>query len=324
MGRGKQFTDEEEGAVRMGVQFGKTVREIAFNIGKSATAVQNCIKRQRLGVGIVRKGRPSVVSGADRRRLCQKASNYSGSSKKLRSDLDLTFSDRTVRRVLHKCPYLKHKKKTRKPILKAAQIQNRIAWGQAHLQWHNRWKKIVFSDEKKFNNSYYHDERKGELPHNRRHSGGGGVMVWAAIGWSGKTPIAFLQGNQTAIKYQATLQEYLLPHGARIGGPNLKFMQDNASIHRAHTTEAWMQDHQVEVLPWPPRSPDLNPIENVWGKLSQYVYAEGKQFDHIEDLKTAISAGWAQISGEYRHKLYNSMPDRIQEMLNKHGIITLY
>ena len=48
------------------------------------------------------------------------------------------------------------------------------------------------------------------------------------------------------------------------------------------------KNHNVEVLGWPARSPELNPIENMWGMLVQNMYRNKKQFEIIKDLKNAI------------------------------------
>ncbi len=40
------------------------------------------------------------------------------------------------------------------------------------------------------------------------------------------------------------------------------FQQDLAP---AHTAKSWFNDHGVTVLDWPANSPDLNPIDNLWG-----------------------------------------------------------
>jgi len=46
------------------------------------------------------------------------------------------------------------------------------------------------------------------------------------------------------------------------------------------------------VLPWPPLSPDLNPIENLWGYLSQKVYEGGKSYQSSQELWEALVKAW--------------------------------
>jgi transposase len=48
---------------------------------------------------------------------------------------------------------------------------------------------------------------------------------------------------------------------------SLTYMQDNAPIHRARIVTDWLEANDVKVLPWPPYSPDINPIENVWSHI---------------------------------------------------------
>ena len=50
-----------------------------------------------------------------------------------------------------------------------------------------------------------------------------------------------------------------------------KFMQDNDPKHTSRIVGDWMDDNNVNWWRTPPESPDLNPIENVWHELKEYI-----------------------------------------------------
>jgi transposase len=42
------------------------------------------------------------------------------------------------------------------------------------------------------------------------------------------------------------------------------FQQDNDPKHTSKLAKRFFEEKNIELLPWAPQSPDLNPIENLW------------------------------------------------------------
>jgi hypothetical protein len=209
--------------------------------------------------------------------------------------------------------------------------RQRLDWAEDRRGLTEWWKSVIFTDEKKFNldgpdglNSYWHDKRKEKLRFEKRQQGGASIMFWGAMGARGLGPLVKVEGNINSAKYQDLLRDHFLPNAARIGGRYFILQHDGASVHRSASTMAWLRAENINTLDWPSHSPDMNIIENLWGMMAREVYRGGRVFSNKHQLERACRDAWASISHQYILSLYDSMPKRINELIEAHGGHTSY
>ncbi|KAF0709763.1 hypothetical protein AaE_012778 [Aphanomyces astaci] len=332
MPAGSKLSEEEQGMILALKDVGKGLREIERLIGRSRGAITLFLKDTAAYNTKKRTGRPPKVTRTDIRRLIRTASNSFLSSRELVAQCQLTIKARRARQLLATCEHLKFVKAKATPVLTEKHKKARLQWSRDMLvQGADIWTQVVFSDEKKFNldgpdglKHYWHDLRKEKAIFSRRQSGGGSIMVWGAFCAKGKTELAFLDGAQDSGAYIGTLSNYLFPFIDYNYGRDCVFQHDNASIHASRETKAFLSDHGVRVMEWPAKSPDLNPIENMWGILARAVYAHGRQFATKIDLVAAISKAWDEVAQNLIENLLKSMPNRCMSVLELKGGKTKY
>ena len=123
---------------------------------------------------------------------------------------------------------------------------------------------------------------------------GGSVMVWGGIMGNRKTDLVVVQCNINAQRYVADLlNAYALPFIRQLG-PGVTLMQDNARPHVARVTTQFLKQNNVNVMPWPAVSPDLNPIEHIWDQLGRRTRAN-HQSDDVRDLTRALQQEWRNL-----------------------------
>ena len=153
-------------------------------------------------------------------------------------------------------------------------------------------------------------------------AGGGSVMVWGAFSSSGVGPLIRLHGRVDSDTYLDMLEKHMLPWARSLGIQDWIFMQDNASIHKAQRVMACFKRRKVRLLNWPPQSPDLNPIENLWAIIKRRLAHLGSA--NVEELWLNVKKLWDEIPQELCQRLVASMPCRCVDVVCNQGYPITY
>jgi hypothetical protein len=233
--------------------------------------------------------------------------------------------------------------------LTAATKEKRLSFARKNLRM--CWRGTMFSDRKRFLWSYPGSAVKpvewtldGEQRQVYQPNKPQCVNLYAAITPFGVTRCHLVAGtsklksgftnkkgeagrNITGAEYQHVLGHTLLPDGARLfsggGIASWSFQQDNDPAHKKAAGKAlalYNNQHSTTinlVQDWPPNSPDLNPIENVWGYLQAKVNA--RACNSFEQFQQVVLEEVQAVPKKLLKKLYSSMPGRMAKVVKARG-----
>ncbi len=151
----------------------------------------------------------------------------------------------------------------------------------------------------------------------------------AGVSASRVTTVRRLQekGYQATSEPETTSEASYLGCGEKeLSGPKSSFqMKVNFAFHletRSQSLEEEWRGTESMLLDWPANSPDLNPIENLWGIVKRKM--RDTRPNNADELKAAIKETWASIPPQQCHKLITSMPRRIEAVIKAKGAPAKY
>ena len=153
--------------------------------------------------------------------------------------------------------------------------------------------------------------------------GGGILVVWTGISTNHRTDLHIFNNNVNAANY---LNEVLQNHVQAMFARNQElqtFQQDNARPHTAGICQQFLQTQNFAVLPWPPYSPDLSPIEHIWDVLGQRVQTN-HDVQNLAQLRNALVQEWNAIPQATIASCTRSMRRKIRACLQAGGGHTRY
>jgi len=156
--------------------------------------------------------------------------------------------------------------------------------------------------------------------------GGESVMVWGCMTWQGVGYAAKIDGRMDGDLYLQILKDDLLNTLQYYGldPSDIIFQQDNESKHTCRKVKEWLEEQDFETMVWLAQSPDLNPIEHLWGCLKRRLGEYEHSPNGILQLWKRIQEVWEGTPVEECQKLIESMPRRVQAVVKAKEGYTKY
>lgn len=130
-----------------------------------------------------------------------------------------------------------------------------------------------------------------------------------------------------AQEFQDIMSKHLVPQATAIltaaGHSPPVFLIDGAPCHTARDTKAFLTREGITIITgWPPNSPDLNPIENVWAWMKRRVYAQ--HYNSLAELRKAVLTAWEAVPASMLKNLMKSFNTRKKLCIERAGGHTGY
>ena len=150
------------------------------------------------------------------------------------------------------------------------------------------------------------------------------LHVWAGISKNGPTPICIFEGIMDATLFIEILNKTLIPFlQTEFSGVSHRFMQDNDPKHTSRAAQRFYEQAGINWWRTPPESPDMNPIENLWHELKEYVRRVVKPTTKAE-LVNGILQFWELVDIHKCCKYINHLEKVLPAVIKCEGRATGY
>lgn len=320
---------------------GNSYAEIAKKTLIPRSTVQSIVNRYKKtkcvlnmkGRGRKRKTTAAVDRIIQRKIKADRRKSASAVKNELEKEIGIVIHPNTIRNRLHEIG-LYGRVARKKPLVNKPNRTKRIRYAKTMMEKpFSYWKNVLWSDESKFNlfgsdgkimvwRSKTEEFSPQCIVPTIKHQGGS-VMVWGCFSRDGVGNLHFIEGTMDRFVYREILQKNLIQSAKKLGlGRKVVFQHDNDPKHTAAVIKDWLKNEHIEVLKWPPFSPDLNPIEHLWDELERRM--KKHQPTNKDELKRYLLQEWLAIGRDVTEKLVDSVPNRLYECLKMNGYPTRY
>ena len=284
---------------------------------KTRTPTEN-VKARRKALSQIAKRKSRLRSG--REKVCFPSARLIGDE--LRRTGGPSVSRWTVRRDLVKAG-LKNFVRRKVPCKKARPVAKRKGFCTYwRRQSTAKTDGIVFSDEHTICTNDFSCRtmyaksvkdvvtRERMRKHNIAH-----IMVWGAIGINWRSPLVMFEGTLCGERYIRLCLSKVVPD---IVTRKLTLQQDGARPHVKQCVKNYCARKSLRLLEdWPPYSPDLNPIEQLWAELDRRIAQKGP--DTLDELKAAAKEAWQEVPTQTLNNYVRSFRTKVSRVWKQDG-----
>jgi transposase len=164
-------------------------------------------------------------------------------------------------------------------------------------------------------------------------------MLWGAISYAFKGPLIRLnlgedmQGRRKAGGLNGERYVKQVLEGPLVGfvreleeeyGSSVYVVEDGAPAHRSRVAREARTRLGIKLLPHPPNSPDISPIENAWFLLKSRISRIPGSYSSLDNLWAAARRVWDELTIEDIQKYTKLMSERVAAVRSAHGMHTRY
>ena len=125
----------------------------------------------------------------------------------------------------------------------------------------------------------------------------------------GRTPLVGTVGKFDQHTYRVILENHILPfaHNIHDGPTDFVLQEDNCGPHRAESIATYLANKEITRMTWLAQSPDLNPIENIWGLMKSRLRKRSVFPSSPMHMFHVLCHIWNTLPDSYFHSLVYSM-----------------
>ena len=163
------------------------------------------------------------------------------------------------------------------------------------------------------------------------------LHTWAAVGWEFKSPLTYYDvgnknGSMTLSSYRDQILEPIVKpwiQDLRRGRCDPFILEEDgdsghggSGVKKQNIVQRWKADSGLKHYFNCPYSPDLAPIENCWQAPKQML----RKVPHWDDatMRAIIDEGWEHVTVPLINARVDSMPSRLQAVIDGEGAMTGY